>query len=399
MRTYSLRVLIVRQWTVFAACAAVLLCSATLIASYIVEDGLIDRQLAAVAGQIAGGAAEGVELPSSMRLYTGANVPIDIADRAVRLEPDEIAELRRPDGRYVHIMRLAVGDRLSVLVYDVSNSMVVTSFWPGGVAVALAVTALFIFAAWVMAQALAARIVRDTEQIAQRLDRISDPAQLRAMAENQRVSEIAQMLDVHADLWTRQHELAEAERTNLAFLGHELRTPMQSAINAHALLSERRQDEAAWQRLSRALGRLQRANNAMLWMASGKAAVVDEPVAVAVVLSDLLDELTSHARWRDKEFDVRVIAEPKQRVPREVMEVVLANLLRNGIDHAGDRRIGVLLSARELVVSNRADVTAQTPGFGIGLRIAQRLGEQAGWTLKLQTVADEFVATIDFGNG
>lgn len=399
MRSYSLRKLIVRQWTVFAACAAVLLCSFALITSYMVEDSLIDGRLAATAAQISDGAADRLQLPPAMQLYTGANVPIDIADRAVHLGPEEITELRRPDGRYVHMMRLAAEDRLAVLVYDVSDSMVVTSFWPGGVAIALAVTTLFTLAAWLMAQALAARIVRDTEQIAERLDRISDPSQLRAIANNQPVSEIAQMLGVHADLWTRQHELVEAERSNLAFLGHELRTPLQSAINAHALLFERRHDEAAWQRLSRALGRLQRANNALLWMASGKAAAVDEPVAVAAVLSDLLDELTRHARWRGKEFDVRVTAEPEQRVPREVMEVIIANLLRNGIDHAGDRRIGVMLSASELVVRNKMNSTAQTPGFGIGLRIAQRLSEQSGWTLQLQTVADDFVATIDFRNG
>lgn len=399
MRSHSLRNLIVRQWTVFAGCAAVLLCSLVLIASYMVEDSLIDRRLAAAALQRTDGAPGWRQLPPGMQLYTGANVPIDIADRAVHLEPEEITELRRPNGRYVHIMRLAAEDRLSVLVYDVSDTMVVTSFWPGGVAIALVVTTLFILAAWLMAQALAVRIVRDTEQIAAKLDRISDPSQLRAIAGTLRVSEIAQMLDVHANLWSRQHGLVEAERINLAFLGHELRTPMQSAINAHALLLERRHDQAAWQRLSRALDRLQRANNAILWMASGKPAVVDEPVAVAAVLSELLDELAMHARWRAKEFDVRVTAEPRQQVPPEVMEVIIANLLRNGIDHAGDRRVGVMLSSRELVVSNRVNRTVQTPGFGIGLRIAERLSLQAGWTLKLETVADNFIATIDFGNG
>jgi signal transduction histidine kinase len=106
-----------------------------------------------------------------------------------------------------------------------------------------------------------------------------------------------------------------------------------------------------------------------------------------------------HARWRAKEFDVRVTAEPRQRVPREVMEIIIANLLRNGIDHAGDRRIGVMLSESDLVVSNTVDSSARGLGFGIGLRIAQRLSEQAGWTLQLQTDADVFVATIDFRSG
>lgn len=398
MRRYSLQTLIVRQWTVFAGCAAVLLCIGTLFVSYLVEDSLIDRRLAAAADQISDRAADSSVLPAAMQVYSGADVPIDIADRAVHLAPDEIAELRRPDGRYVHVMRLTASDPLSVLVYDVSDIMVVTSFWPGGVIVALGVTAIFIFAAWIMAQALAGRIVRETEQIAGQLDRISDPSQLREIAANQRISEIAQMLDVHADLWARQHDLVDAERSNLAYLGHELRTPMQSAINAHALLFESRHDDAAWQRLSRALSRLQRANNAMLWMASGKPAAVDEPVAVAAVLSDLLDELATLARWRDKEFDIRITADPKQMVPREVMEVVLANLLRNGIDHAGDRRVGVTLSAAELVLANAINSSARSSGFGIGLRIAQRLCKQAGWTLHFQIVEDIFVATLDFNN-
>ncbi|MDZ3833323.1 MAG: HAMP domain-containing sensor histidine kinase [Sphingopyxis sp.] len=398
MPTYSLRVLIVRQWTLFAGCAAVLLCGGTLVTSYMVEDSMIDRKLAAVAAGLSDGSARKPSLPPAMHVYTNGDIPIDIGERAANLASREIAELRRTDGRYVHVMRLATNGTLSVLVYDVSDSMVVSSFWPSAIVIAAGVTGLFIIAAWIMANALAARIVRDTEQIAGQLDQISDPSQLREIAAHQRVSEIAHMLDIHADLWARQHALVDTERTNLAFLGHELRTPMQSAINAHALLFDSRHDEAAWERLSRALSRLQRANNAMLWMASGKRASADEPVALACVLSDLADELAPLAHWRDKEFDVRITSDPKRSVPREVIEVIFANLLRNGIDHAGDRRVGVTLSITELVVANTVNPKQRSLGFGIGLKIAQRLSEQSGWMLRFQNVAGVFVATLDFGN-
>lgn len=207
------------------------------------------------------------------------------------------------------------------------------------------------------------------------------------------------MLDVHADLSSRQHALVEAERIMLAFLGHELRTDMQSAIYAPHRSSNAAMTEPLGQRLSRAVCGLQRANGAIVSRASGKPTVAGRPIAVAAELSELLDEQEMHARWRSKEFEAGVNAEPRQRVPRKAMQGIIANLLRNAIDHAGDRRVGVMLSSGELVVSNKVNMTMQTPGVGIGLRIAERLSQQAGWTLKLQTVAGNFIATIDFGNG
>ena len=396
MQTYSLRTLIVRQWTVFAGCAALLLCGITLVAAYMVEDSLIDRRLVAAAASLSDDVPNTLPLPPMMRVYSGSEIPIDIADRAVKAVPREIVEMRRPDGRYVHVMRLANDSMLSVLVYDVSDSMVVASLRPNGIFVAVALTAIFILVAWAMANALAARIVRDTEQIADQLHQISDPSQLREIAARQCVSEIGHMLDIHAELWAQQHALIDSERTNLAYLGHELRTPMQSAINAHALLSESRNDDAAWQRLSRALSRLQRANNAMLWMASGMAASIDEPVRLTCVLQDLTEELGILARWRDKDFDVRIAGDPIQSVPREVVEVIFVNLLRNGIDHASDRIVGVTLSQTELIVANTVNPELRSRGFGIGLKIAQRLCEQAGWNLRCEKDAGVFVATINF---
>ena len=131
-------------------------------------------------------------------------------------------------------------------------------------------------------------------------------------------------------------------------------------------------------------------------MASGMAASIDEPVRLTCVLQDLTEELGILARWRDKDFDVRIAGDPIQSVPREVVEVIFVNLLRNGIDHASDRIVGVTLSQTELIVANTVNPELRSRGFGIGLKIAQRLCEQAGWNLRCEKDAGVFVATINF---
>lgn len=383
MRRRSLRQALVWRWMVFATLMSVLFAGVTLLLLFVLEDSFIDRRLQTVAETLPA-EARAPSLPEHFRLVPLADLPpreqARFGDRGI----GAMAEFRRGDGRYVHarLVPAADGGR-AVLLYDVTGELTVTARLPSGLAYAATVLVLTLLCAWLLANAFVGRAERHARRLVAQVRATPDPGSLEALARDEPVSEYAEILQLHADVWRGRHAAVERERETLAFLAHELRTPLQSARTSLALLQEAETSSPALQRLQRALSRLERAGNAILWLSSETVPAGVQRTHAESTLHELVDELQPLAAARMQSFRIRIAPALQWEAPREAVETLLANLLLNAIQHGGAGLIEVEADATHLTICN-PPTTADAPGFGLGLDIARRLAARMGWLLEMR---------------
>ncbi|TYT27002.1 HAMP domain-containing histidine kinase [Luteimonas viscosa] len=387
MRRRSLREALVRRWMLFAALLSLLFAGITLLLLFVLEDSFIDRRLQTVAATLPADTRR-ASLPEHFTLVPFAGLSPREQRHLGNRSTGAMAEFRRDDGRYVHarLVPAADGGR-AVLLYDVTGELTVTPRLPAGLAYAVAAFVLALLCAWLLANAFVGRAERHAHRLVAQVRATPDPASLEALARAEPVGEFAEILLLHAEVWRGRHAAVERERETLAFLAHELRTPLQSARTSLALLQEADTTSPALQRLQRALSRLERAGNAILWLSSEVTLAGAQPTHAASALRELADELQPLAATRRQTFRVHVAPGLRWDAPWEAVETLLANLLLNAIQHGGAGTIEVEADATQLAIRN-PPAAADAPGFGIGLDIARRLAVRIGWQLEMRVSAE-----------
>ncbi|KRG40915.1 hypothetical protein ARC78_12185 [Stenotrophomonas pictorum JCM 9942] len=383
----SLRQVLVRRWMLFGALLSLLFAGVTLLLLFVLEDSFIDRRLQTLAATLPAG-AQAVPLPVHFQLIPLAHLPAREQQRLGDQAVGTMAEFRRDDGRYAHALVVpAENGTRAVLLYDVTGELTVTAGLPTGLAYAAAVFTLTLLCAWLLASAFVGGAERHARRLVAQVRAAPDPASLESLARDEPVSEFAEVLQLHAEVWRGRHEVVERERETLAFLAHELRTPLQSARTSLALLEEAEAASPALQRLQRALSRLERAGNAILWLSSETTLTGRQYTHVASALRQLTDELQPLAALRMQSFRISVPPVLQWDAPWEAVETLLANLLLNAIQHGGAGVIVVEAEASRVEIRN-PPAASDAPGFGLGLSIAQRLARRIGWQLEMHTAAE-----------
>ena len=387
VRRRSLQRALARRWMVFAAVLSVLLGGNALLLLFLLEDSFIDRHLRAVAAGVVEPGPASPGLPARFQALAWPSVPDDIGARLAGREPGAIAEFRRADGRYVHALaaRTASG-RPFVLVYDVTDELTINPRLSVGLVYALALLLLSLLCAYVLARTFISRTVEGVHGLMRQVLDSPDPQQLEALAQREPVREFGELLQLHAGVWREQRAAVERERETLAFLAHELRTPLQSARTSLELLAESPAHVLAMARLQRALARLTRASNAILWLGSD-ATLPQERIHATTRVAELVRELQPLAAVRGQSVELRISSALYWEAPWDVVETLLANLLLNAIQHGGEGIIVLEADDTALALSN-PHATTSVDGFGLGLRIVERLAARIGWEVALVRQAD-----------
>ncbi len=382
MQRRSLSHALGRQWMIFTAALAVLFVAGTLLLLFVLEDSFINRRMQAVAATISDPSAPPLSLPEAFRILGSAEVPEDIKVRLKRTRAGRIIEFGRDDRRYVHAMSTrAASGKPFVLIYDVTDELTVNPGISRGLTYALALLIVLLICAYSLARLFVARTLRRTETLIGKVLASADPDSLDALAAQEPVYELQSLLRLHSAMWREQLTAVQRERETLAFLAHELRTPLQSACTSIALLEQCRDHVEAWPRLKRAVQRLTRASNAILWLSTEASAVTPgATTTVAARLNGLVEELQPLARARVQAIVLTITATPKWAAPSDVVETLLANLLLNAIQHGGPGIVAIHVDADALVITNPR-ASDHMPGFGLGLNIAHRLAARIDWAL------------------
>jgi signal transduction histidine kinase len=203
------------------------------------------------------------------------------------------------------------------------------------------------------------------------------------------------MLELHAKVWESQLHAVENERQALAHLGHEMRTPLQSAKTSLALLADQLDGTAAFERLRRAVARLVRASNAALWLATDRIPDWSTQVPALALVRDLVQELRPIAQLAGQTIEIDVSNEVHFHAPPEIAETILANLLLNTIQHGAPGRVGIYGRDDVLTITNFTESEGGSAGFGLGLEIARRLGRVVGWNITVSRSEASVHAHID----
>lgn len=387
----SLRQVLARQWIAFTLVLLTGFAAMAVLLLFLLEDSFIDDRLRDVAGDVVQLAS--ARVPEHFTLHALEQAPAELRERMQGRRLGGIREFRLADGHYVHALagRTPAGEDY-LLVYDVSDQLRVNQALSRAWLWLLAMAAVLCLVAWLLARAFVSRISRQARGLVESIGGGTDmagpqalqtesPARLRARAENEPIAEFSELARLAADAWELRLQTLERERETLAFLGHELRTPLQSARTSLALLQDDRTNTAAWQRLQRAQDRLVRASHSVLWLASDAPPGGHQGGDVAPLLQALVDEFAPLAATRRQAL---VLAGPSRLhwpLPPEVAETVVANGLLNAIQHGGAGEIRIEAGDDGLRIDNPRSPEALPGGFGLGLALAQRLLARFGWTM------------------
>jgi PAS domain S-box-containing protein len=217
----------------------------------------------------------------------------------------------------------------------------------------------------------------------------------------------------------RLAQLQEAARVRdefLAYISHEMRTPLAALQLQIELLRERRAltgEEKIFDRLNRSYRRLAELIDAVLMQSRIHAGrVVSQPAAVdlAEIVADVVEQQQPEAERKGLRIAfVNQLERTTVNTDPEFLRLIVANLVTNAVKFTGEGRIEVRIesSAAESRVSvedSGPGISPQdqqrifepferveplrnkhTPGFGLGLATARRLSETLGGRIELQS--------------
>lgn len=366
-----------------------------------VIDAIAAEQLRLSMAQYARDPALAAPNTPDMRLYvTGPGEEEPLPEYLLRLPQASGAyEIFPSPGVEYHI---AVGERDGrrfYLVYDVAEHEQRERNVAAILAASVIVIALVVLAG---SDRVARRFTDDLERLARevRNDRgAASPAPLLGLARHAESAELAAALDERR----RRLDAALArERAFSAAASHELRTPLMQAVSTLDLLEAGpldAQQRARAAQLRASLAEITRLTTALLRAARGTASGANSSTDVASLVDDVFAHLGAEARARSIALRASAGADASVRADRDVLWIVLVNLVRNAIRHSGGTQVEVRLDASTLVVSDDGrgfDATsepaqrrrageAEPSSIGLGLSIVERICEGAGWTIAIDS--------------
>lgn len=217
----------------------------------------------------------------------------------------------------------------------------------------------------------------------------------------------------------RDEELHREQARHRAFVAHELRTPLATAVAAATLLAQRHPEVQTGRPLAlldRSLAKVRELIDQVLIAGRLEAGVEPQrtTVDVAAMLAELTDTLAPEAENRRVDLAVSAPASLTAEVDARLISSAMANLLRNAIKYTrADTTVRIVLTERDgMVVLEVTDqcggiaatnwatlfepyargddvVTRQRDGLGLGLAIAKEAAEAHGGSLAVRNVAPD----------
>ncbi len=301
---------------------------------------------------------------------------------------------RAEDGRqqYLFLMRHVMdNDEVLFLLSQHSEAEIeelTTNFFSAAIADALVVTGLifillFVFISWLIKRA--ANPIAVLSRWAQTLGTETEKKHERPMAE----FDIEELNKLAAQLYCaidRIRYFNEREKTFLKHASHELRTPIAIIQTSLDTLNIQMQDgdNRQLQRALRASANMATLTNALLWLArESKKPIARENVELVQLFSQLVDE----HRYLLQDGEINIEFEEKFItifVEKSLLQIVMANLIRNAFQHSGGGEVNFQLGHRGLSIANSLqEDDKREVSFGIGNELVKRISDKMGWKFEL----------------
>ncbi|MGB1091496.1 MAG: sensor histidine kinase [Oceanobacter sp.] len=243
----------------------------------------------------------------------------------------------------------------------------------------------------------AARLVRWTESLT--------PESMQRPMPSFGYRELDELAAIINDSFRSLQEAAEREEALLRHTSHELRTPIAVVRSNSALLRKLLERHAESSELPAAafdaLSRLERAGlsmshvtNTLLWLGRDDS----EPLPLArVQLNDVVQQVVDELSYLldTKDIDIRLETSSFElQVAEMPLRIVLGNLIRNAFQHTWSGRVVIQQTGAEIRIDNhnldqnREPEQVQDLGFGLGMKLTERLTQRLHWHYQNQVEDD-----------
>ena len=292
----------------------------------------------------------------------------------------------------------------------------------------LSIALVFIYGLSFLTYRLSHRAISPIVQLADYLERFpfeksshdssnQDLQKLRTLAN----AEVDVMIDAIDNFTERLDAYIERERIFTRDASHELRTPIAVFKGSLDLLqrqSERpEEDLRALARMRRTVEDMEGLIQTLLLLARGEE--LQQPgvrVRLNDLIPDLIDQVAPLATDRGIKLVLVESAELWVQAPDRVVQILLVNLLRNGISYTPEGQVQVEIQQKAVTVKDTGIGMTSTelsqafepfyrsergrsnsPGHGLGLSIVRRLVHQFQWKISVQSnVGEGTEVTINF---
>jgi len=199
------------------------------------------------------------------------------------------------------------------------------------------------------------------------------------------VSELNEIAEHLLSTLQQVREYNEREQQFLRHASHELRTPLATLQASLDTLAVRTTPEDAGYgslvRARRASASMIQLSESLLWLARQHG----KPISQCDVRpGDLCRELLADMQYLVDSKTTEISMDDRAgtiRIEKDLFRIVLANLIRNAFQNTSGGTIAIVLTGDSLSISNPVDAQAipETPGFGLGLQLVERIAGKLGW--------------------
>ncbi|GAB5382458.1 MAG: hypothetical protein Alis3KO_38730 [Aliiglaciecola sp.] len=377
----------------YSICTFAMCCLLTIVSLYAIEDGFFDRKLKTAALEIEN---EQINLDNGQMLkfnivyYTEQrNLPFAGAN----FQTNEITEISHND-RYFHVLPLnRSADTQSFLVYDVTDELLVTNSLDDLSSLFAALFVVMMVCTLFFTRFFSQIILRPFQKLVEVVNTSAGYTEVQQLGETIREKDIKSLfLSIAENLQQREHMLNDQITFNQG-ISHELSTPIQVAKHATELIKSNDDvSSRALERLKQALNKMEKTSSAFLWLSS------NNTWHVSVEVTNILEDIISASRDLVQKQKLIVMTDIEQTcyliAPREVIGVVLENLLRNAINHCTDNEISVKSDCTGVTFTNRFNTQSQSEGFGIGILLVNQLAKRFNFVVNYTQADGLYCARI-----
>ena len=216
------------------------------------------------------------------------------------------------------------------------------------------------------------------------------------------LNEIAHQLRQGVD---QVREANDREQQFLKHASHELRTPLAvvqaslDTVNLQLSNAKALADNPIRRPIQRALKaseRMIQLSDTLLWLArESDKTIPKETVDIKALCTQLVSDHQYLLRQKQLEIKLLIIVKSIE-IEAPLFSIVLANLVRNALQHSGDGEVTIQLDQYYLQISNPAqgECDNSEPSFGLGLQLVQRICQKTGWDFTFQHRDGQVQVTI-----
>lgn len=279
------------------------------------------------------------------------------------------------------------------IVYDVSDLLVVRSNRFNLINMIMAITFLVMIAAIFIAMRLSKNILTPLRKLTDQLQNEGYTNMQTGFSLPFAGDEIGILAaQLEAAIKSAQQSVQREFEFNRG-VSHELRSPIQVALNSTELLTINNHDltyAKPMQRLKRAITQMEQISEAFLWLASERS-LDKESTDARQVIQTLKSHYAQHYQHNNIVIQQQSQETILYQAPLAVFTVVIDNLIRNALQHgtSGDILINLKHNSIQIINPQSSQIYEKEQlhnplgGYGIGLMIVKRICQRLNWQLTL----------------